>query len=145
MASAPSSPLAALPLKLPRCTVLVKKTRQTPHIPPVAALVLQQPVQQAPLQQMLPPLQLVRLSLGVATEQEPVVGLQVPRFWQSFGAGGQTIGLLPTHTPPWHVSVCVQASPSSQVVPSATTSHRPVAALHVRHGGHGAVPEQRVA
>jgi len=41
--------------------------------------------------------------------------------------------LLPLHTPPWHVSVCVQASPSLQAVPlgAAGFEHVPVAGSQV--------------
>jgi len=40
---------------------------------------------------------------------------------------------FPVHVPPWQVSVCVHASPSLQVVPSAFAGfeHWPVAGLHV--------------
>jgi hypothetical protein len=45
----------------------------------------------------------------------------------------QTTLLPPTHVPPWHVSVCVQALPSLHVVPSgaAGLEHAPVAGSHV--------------
>ena len=80
--------------------VLVTKARQVPHVPPVSPRALQQPEQQAPLQQMLLPPQLVRL----------------------------VIGLPPVHTPAWQVSPVVQALPSSQTVLSASGTQRPVAA-----------------
>jgi hypothetical protein len=51
--------------------------------------------------------------------------------WQA----AQSTGLLPTQTPSWQVSVWVQASPSSQPVPSATFTHRPVAGLQLWHCG----------
>src|SRR5690349_23038176 len=40
---------------------------------------------------------------------------------------------VPLHVPPWHVSVCVQASPSVQALPSgfAGFEQMPVAGLHV--------------
>jgi hypothetical protein len=45
----------------------------------------------------------------------------------------QTTGFEPTHTPDWHVSVCVQALPSLQVVPFVALGFEqtPVAGLHV--------------
>jgi len=45
----------------------------------------------------------------------------------------QITGLAPEHTPAWQVSLCVQAFPSSQVVPLAFAGleHAPVAGLHV--------------
>jgi hypothetical protein len=41
--------------------------------------------------------------------------------------------LLPLHVPLWHVSVCVQALPSLQLVPlvAAGFEHVPVPLLHV--------------
>jgi hypothetical protein len=41
--------------------------------------------------------------------------------------------LTPVHVPFWHVSVCVQALPSSHVVPSVfgVAVHVPVLGLHV--------------
>jgi hypothetical protein len=43
------------------------------------------------------------------------------------------MGLLPVHAPDWHVSVCVQALPSLQVVPLAAVGleHTPVEGLQV--------------
>jgi hypothetical protein len=49
--------------------------------------------------------------------QAPVEGLQVPATWH-WSEAVHWIGLEPTHTPDWHVSVCVQALPSSQAAPS---------------------------
>ncbi len=45
----------------------------------------------------------------------------------------QTTGLLPVQVPPWQVSVCVQALPSSQLEPFAFAGLEqiPVAGLHV--------------
>src|SRR5580765_9101712 len=43
-------------------------------------------------------------------------------------------GLLPTHEPPWQVSVCVQALLSLQAVPlgfGVAAEHIPVSGLHV--------------
>jgi hypothetical protein len=44
-----------------------------------------------------------------------------------------TTGLAPVHVPAWHVSVCVQAFPSSHAVPSifAGFEHAPVLVSHV--------------
>src|SRR5439155_16427444 len=50
--------------------------------------------------------------------QVPVVGWQVPALWQSSSAT-QAMGFVPTHVPPRHESVWVQALPSLQLVPSA--------------------------
>src|SRR5437899_2531951 len=60
-------------------------------------------------------------------EHTPVVVLQVPTSWH-WSEAVQTTGLLPVHTPLWQVSVCVQALPSLQVVPSVLFGfeHTPV-------------------
>jgi len=50
-------------------------------------------------------------------EHVPVAGSQVPATWH-WSEALQTAGLRPRHTSASQVSVCVQASPSSQVVPS---------------------------
>ncbi len=65
-------------------------------------------------------------------EQVPLAGLQVPARWQS-SSGVHTTGLLPLHDPAWQVSVCVQALPSLQGVPSGRVGllHTPVAGLQV--------------
>ena len=49
--------------------------------------------------------------------QVPVAGLQVPAAWH-WSEGVHTSGSAPTQTPPWQVSVRVQALPSSQLLPS---------------------------
>jgi hypothetical protein len=49
-------------------------------------------------------------------EQVPVEGLHVPATWHA-SLAAQVTGLEPVHTPAWHVSVCVQAFPSSQAPP----------------------------
>src|SRR5437763_287673 len=49
-------------------------------------------------------------------EQVPVSGSQVPASWH-WSWAVQTTGLTAVHVPPWQVSPCVQASPSSQLVP----------------------------
>jgi hypothetical protein len=51
-------------------------------------------------------------------EQVPVSGLQVPASWH-WSDAVQTTGLLPTQTPPWQVSVCVQALLSLHTAPFA--------------------------
>jgi hypothetical protein len=63
-------------------------------------------------------------------EHVPVAALQVPAVWHWSGAAHAT-GLLPVHTPTWHVSVCEHALPSLQLVPSdfAGLEHAPVAGL----------------
>ena len=48
----------------------------------------------------------------------PVTVSQTPWSWHATG-WGQTTGLEPTHEPFEHVSLCVQALPSSHDVPSA--------------------------
>jgi len=47
-------------------------------------------------------------------------------------------GLLPVHTPAWHVSVWVQAFPSLHALPSALAGleHAPVVGLHVPASWH---------
>jgi hypothetical protein len=50
-------------------------------------------------------------------EQTPVVALQVPTEWHWSWALHVT-GLAPTHVPAWQLSLCVQALPSEQLVPS---------------------------
>ena len=55
-------------------------------------------------------------SVTATCEHVPPLQLSVVQALLSL----QSIGLLPTHAPDWQLSVCVQASPSSQVVPSAT-------------------------
>jgi len=65
-------------------------------------------------------------------EQVPLAGSQVPTPWH-WSLAVQAAGLDPLHVPDWHVSVCVQASPSLQVVPfaSAGFEQAPVLGLHV--------------
>jgi hypothetical protein len=57
-------------------------------------------------------------------EHAPVDGLHVPATWHGSLAVHVT-GFDPVHTPDWHVSVCVQALPSLQIVPSASPWHGP--------------------
>src|SRR5207302_144234 len=49
-------------------------------------------------------------------EQTPVDGLQVPTSWH-WSCAAQVTGFAPVQVPASQVSVCVQALPSSQVVP----------------------------
>lgn len=77
---------------------------------------------QLPLWQRYPGRPQASPSGAVGVEQTPVSGLQTPRTWQA-SRGVQTTGLRPTQRPSWQRSVWVQASPSLQVVPSATGSH----------------------
>src|SRR2546422_752116 len=49
-------------------------------------------------------------------EQVPVAGLHVPVTWH-WSLAVHVTGLEPVHVPAWHVSICVQASPSLQAVP----------------------------
>ena len=65
-------------------------------------------------------------------EQVPVVGSQVPASWHSSEAG-HDVARPPTQAPFWHVSACVQAFPSLQVLPSgfAGFEQAPLAGLHV--------------
>ena len=63
--------------------------------------------------------------------QEPVAASHVPATWH-WSLAEQMTGLAPVHAPCWHESVCVQASPSAQAVPSGAAGFEqaPVAALH---------------
>jgi len=65
-------------------------------------------------------------------EHLPFAGLQVPATWHWSGAV-QVTGLEPTQIPFWHVSVCVQASPSSQTVPLALSGlvHAPLSGSQI--------------
>src|SRR5438093_1071062 len=69
--------------------------------------------------------------------QTPVAGLQVPAVLH-WSAAVHTTGFAPTQAPAAQVSVCVQASPSSQGVPSscAGSEQVPVAGLHVPAAWH---------
>src|SRR5438552_1557773 len=82
--------------------------------------------------QALPSVQAVPLVLFVGTEHAPVAGLQVPGSWH--WSAVQTTGFAPTQLPFWQVSLCVQALPSVQAVPTGLfvgTQHTPVAGLRV--------------
>ena len=70
-------------------------------------------------------------------EHVPVAGSHVPAAWH-WSAALQTTGWLPAHVPLSHVSVCVQALPSSHAAPSGLTGfeHVPVAGSHVPASWH---------
>jgi hypothetical protein len=57
-------------------------------------------------------------SVAAGLLQVPELGLQVPATWH-WSRAAQVTGLAPTQAPPWQASVCVQALPSEQEVPSA--------------------------
>src|SRR5258706_486367 len=78
----------------------------------------------------LPSLQVVPLAAG-GLEQVPLAGLHVPATWHWSDAVHVT-GFVPLHAPAWHVSVCVHALPSLQLVPLAAggLEQAPLAGLH---------------
>jgi hypothetical protein len=67
----------------------------------------------------------------------PVAGLHAPATWH-WSIAVQLTGFDPVHAPAWQVSVCVQASPSLQVTPSARfgLEHTPVAGLQLPAAWH---------
>ncbi len=67
----------------------------------------------------------------------PVVVLHVPTLWHC-DCAVHTTGFEPAQTPPWHVSVWVQALPSAQTDPFAFGGfvHAPVVGLHVPTSWH---------
>jgi hypothetical protein len=71
-------------------------------------------------------------SAFAGVEHTPLAGSHAPAEWHWSGAAHAT-GFAPVHAPATHVSVWVQAFPSEQAVPSATTCtvHAPVAALQL--------------
>src|SRR5580658_5965346 len=77
-------------------------------------------------------------------EHTPVLGLQVPTAWQASWAA-QVTGLDPVQVPDWHVSVCVHALPSLQLVPllAAGFEHTPVLGLQVPATWHWSSAVQR--
>src|SRR5439155_64072 len=80
------------------------------------------PVQTTPWQvsvcvQALPSVQAAPSGFA-GLEQRPVAGSQVPASWH-WSVAAQVTGFVPVQTPPWPVSVCVQALPS---VPAAASS-----------------------
>src|SRR5437762_2032451 len=68
-------------------------------------------VQKRPSSQVVP-------SAWFGLEQAPFAGLQTPATWH-WSRAVQMTGLAPMQLPAWQVSVCVQASPSEQALPSA--------------------------
>jgi hypothetical protein len=67
-------------------------------------------------------------SAAAGFEQAPLAGSQVPAAWH-WSLAVQVTGLEPTHAPPRQASICEQALPSLQTVPSiaAGFEHAPVA------------------
>src|SRR3989442_896165 len=51
-------------------------------------------------------------------EQVPLAGSQTPASWH-WSRAVQTTGFVPVQTPAWQESLCVQASPSVQALPSS--------------------------
>jgi hypothetical protein len=94
----------------------------------------------SPCVQASPSSQAVPFGSGTL-EQTPVAGLHTLGFWHGSGAG-HTTGLDPTHTPSWQVSVCVQASPSSQALPVQGV-HVPsdAAPAAIEHAPHTPAPQ----
>jgi hypothetical protein len=76
-------------------------------------------------------------------EQMPLATLQVPMSWH-WSEALHTTGLLPWHTPTWHVSDCVQAFPSLHVAPSALLGfeHVPLLTSQVPAAWHWSDAEQ---
>jgi hypothetical protein len=76
-------------------------------------------------------------------EHAPVAGLHVPATWH-WSLAAQTTGLAPAHAPPWQASVCVQALPSVQAVPSGALGLEqvPFAGLHVPATWHWSLAAQ---
>src|SRR5438094_920077 len=81
--------------------------------------------------QALPSLHAVPFVFG-GLEHTPVLVLQVPTSWH-WSDAVQTTGLEPVQVPLWQVSVCVQALPSLQVLPSVLFGfeHTPVVVSQV--------------
>src|SRR5262249_54256513 len=85
----------------------------------------------------MPSSQVAPSSASWLGEQTPVVVLHTPGVWH-WSSGTQTTGFDPAQLPPWHVSVCVQALPSLQTVPSGLFGfeHVPAAGAHVPGAWH---------
>jgi hypothetical protein len=81
--------------------------------------------------QALPSSQPAPLALA-GFEHVPLAGSQVPAMWH-WSDAGQAFAFAPVQTPPWQVSVAVQALPSLHVVPLplAGFEHMPVDELQV--------------
>jgi hypothetical protein len=80
---------------------------------------------------------------AVGFEHAPVPGLQVPATWH-WSSAVQVTGFDPVHAPAWHVSVCVQALPSLQVVPfnAVGFEQTPVDGLQVPATWHSSLAVQ---
>src|SRR5262249_56620662 len=76
-------------------------------------------------------------------EQTPVVASQVPTSWH-WSVVVQVAGFAPTQAPAWQESLCVQAFPSLQLVPSAFAGFEqtPVVASQVPTSWHWSVVVQ---
>jgi len=70
-------------------------------------------------------------------EHTPVAGSHMPASWH-WSAALQTTAAPPMQVPAWHVSVCVQAFPSSHALPSflAGVEQAPVAGLQTPASWH---------
>src|SRR5262245_37703559 len=80
------------------------------------------------------------------SEHMPVIASHVPVSWHSLLAE-QTVEFAPVHTPLWHVSVCVQALPSSHAGPvrslQVPSTSAPAAIEHASHTpAEQALPQQ---
>src|SRR5436309_1087335 len=64
-------------------------------------------------------------------EQVALSGSQTPASWH-WSWAVQTTGLTAVHVPPWQVSLCVQASPSLQLVPVSGVTVQLAVPLQVR-------------
>src|SRR5262245_5565687 len=82
-------------------------------------------------------------SLAAGFEQAPVDGLHTPATWH-WSCAVQTTRFPPVQVPFWHVSVCVQASRSSQLNPlgAAGSEQTPVAGLHTPGKWHWSLASQ---
>ena len=117
------SPLTKLPSSQISAPVIVP----SPQLP-------QTPFAQAP---GVPPFMHAVPSISFGLEQVPVAGAQVPATWH-WSSAVHVFGLLPVQAPAWHVSVCVQPSPSLHVAPSALLGFEqvPFAGLQVPASWH---------
>src|SRR5438094_591123 len=100
------------------------------------------PPTQAPASQVSVRVQALPSSHGAPSSlgglvQVPDAGLQTPAVWH-WSAAVHTTGFPPAQAPASQVSVCVQALPSSQRVPSSCggSEQVPVAGLHVPAAWH---------
>ena len=139
--SPPPPPPAELPLDDPA------RPPPLPPPPPVEPLPLDVELELEPEgvhtpPSHVPPAHAVPSAFG-GLEHAPVPGLQAPVSWQASGAGHVT-GLKPVHTPFWHVSVCVQPSPSLHVVALgfAGFEQAPVAGSHTPAAWHASLAAQ---